>query len=82
MKHEVDKMMASQRLEMNLEKGRIRDELVIQDSRRNEAETRLDREINTLRTHIEQTKNDIIKYSMGFLVSMTAVGLGLMTACL
>jgi len=78
MKHEVDKMMASQRLEMNLEKGRIRDELVIQDSRRNEAETRLDREINTLRTHIEQTKNDIIKYSMGFLVSMTAVGLGLM----
>lgn len=71
-------MMASQRLEMNLEKGRIRDELVIQDSRRNEAETRLDREINTLRTHIEQTKNDIIKYSMGFLVSMTAVGLGLM----
>ena len=78
MKHEVDKMMASQRLEMNLEKGRIRDELVIQDSRRNEAETRLDREINTLRTHIEQTKNVIIKYSMGFLVSMTAVGLGLM----
>ena len=49
----------------------------IQESRRNESEIRLDREVNNLRTHVEQTKNDIIKYSMGFLVSISAVGLGL-----
>lgn len=48
-----------------------------QESRRNESEIRLDREVNSLRTHVEQTKNDIIKYSMGFLVSISAVGLGL-----
>lgn len=48
-----------------------------QESRRNESEIRLDREVNNLRTHVEQTKNDIIKYSMGFLVSISAVGLGL-----
>jgi len=77
LKHEVDKISSSNRLDINLEKGRMREEISVMESRRNESEIRLDREVNNLRTHVEQTKNDIIKYSMGFLVSISAVGLGL-----
>lgn len=77
LKHEVDKISSSNRLDINLEKGRIREEIREMENRRSESENRLDRELNNLRTHVEQTKNDIIKYSMGFLVSISAVGLGL-----
>ena len=49
-----------------------------QDNKTTQMELRLDREIQTMRTTIEAAKNDVIKYSVGTIASMTALGLGLL----
>jgi hypothetical protein len=41
-------------------------------------ELRLDREISSMKTTIEAAKNDVIKYSIGAIMSMAAVGMSLM----
>mmetsp|Transcript_60290 Transcript_60290/g.191530 ORF Transcript_60290/g.191530 Transcript_60290/m.191530 type:complete len:277 (+) Transcript_60290:139-969(+) len=74
-RYEVEKLTASARLDMNLEKGRIRDELGIHDNKRLAIETRLDREVNAMKTAIEQSKNELIKYTIGILATITTVGL-------
>ena len=78
MRYEVDKIAASQRLDLNLEKGRIRDELQTQNSRSVAVEVKLDKEVNAIRTSLEASKNDIIRYCVGTIVSLSAVGLGLL----
>ena len=78
MRYNIEKLTSSQKLDLNLEKGRIRDELQAQDNKVTQTELRLDREINGMRTNIEATKNEIIKYSVGTLVSMATVSLAVM----
>ncbi len=53
--------MAVQRLDLNLEKGRIRDELLSQNNKSIQTENRLDKEITNMRTTLEANKNDIIR---------------------
>lgn len=72
-----EKVMSSQKLDMNLERGRIRDDLQAQDNKTAAMEIRLDREIQAMRTTIEAAKNDVIKYSIGAVMSMAAVGMSL-----
>mmetsp|Transcript_3473 Transcript_3473/g.12524 ORF Transcript_3473/g.12524 Transcript_3473/m.12524 type:complete len:400 (-) Transcript_3473:199-1398(-) len=87
LRYELDKLTASQRLDTNLEKGRLREMMQLERDRSlelhqqtertlNAAQQRLDQEVHLLKTHLEATKNDVIKYCIGTVVSMLAVGLG------
>eukprot|EP00889_Picochlorum_renovo_P004117 jgi/Picre1/31147/NNA_006501.t1 len=48
-RYEVDKLTASQRLDLNLEKGRMRDELQSLRDKANELEIKVDKEVNSLK---------------------------------
>jgi len=76
LKYEVDKVISGHRLDLNLERGRIRDELQMHDTRAIDTAQRLDKEINDLKTSIEAGKSDIIKYCVGTIVGAVSVGLG------
>jgi hypothetical protein len=73
-----EKITTSQKLDLNLERGRLRDDLQRQDDKTGAMELRLDREISAMKTTIEAAKNDVIKYSIGAIMSMAAVGMSLM----
>ncbi|KAI5684123.1 hypothetical protein M9H77_05351 [Catharanthus roseus] len=75
LRHEIDKVTAGQRLDLNLERGRIRDELANQNQETANLTNKLDREIHALRAQLEAAKYDVIKYCIGTLVSISAVGL-------
>ncbi|XXG40191.1 hypothetical protein AAC387_Pa01g0971 [Persea americana] len=77
LRYEIDKVTAGQRLDLNLEKGRIRDELANQSAETSNLTNKLDREIHALRAHLEAAKYDVIKYCIGTLVSISAVGLAI-----
>ncbi|XP_050226469.1 protein FMP32, mitochondrial [Mercurialis annua] len=78
LRHEIDKVNAGQRLDLNLERGRIRDELAEQTAETSNLTNKLDREIHTLRAQLEAAKYDVIKYCIGTLVSISAVGLAVL----
>ncbi|KAM7479355.1 hypothetical protein LguiA_027568 [Lonicera macranthoides] len=75
LRYEIDKVTAGQRLDLNLERGRIRDELANQNAETTNLTNKLDREIHGLRAQLEAAKYDVIKYCIGTLVSISAVGL-------
>ncbi|KAF9620830.1 hypothetical protein IFM89_014767 [Coptis chinensis] len=75
LRYEIDKVTAGQRLDLNLERGRIRDELANQNAETSNLTNRLDREIHALRAQLEAAKYDVIKYCVGTIVSISAVGL-------
>eukprot|EP00210_Caulerpa_lentillifera_P002571 g2466.t1 len=76
-KHDIDKLTASQRLDLNLEKGRMRDELQTLRDKSVDLELKMDREINALKAGIEQTKNETIKYVVAILGTFVAAGIGI-----
>ncbi|KAJ4966379.1 hypothetical protein NE237_018228 [Protea cynaroides] len=78
LRYEIDKVTAGQRLDLNLERGRIRDELANQNAETSNLTNKLDREIHTLRAGLEAAKYDVIKYCIGTLVSISAVGLAVL----
>ncbi|KAF7809683.1 protein FMP32, mitochondrial-like [Senna tora] len=83
LRYEIDKVTAGQRLDLNLEKGRIREELSNQNAETTNLTNKLDRvsfncnvqEIHALRAQLEAAKYEVIKYCIGTLVSISAVGL-------
>ncbi|MBA0653463.1 hypothetical protein Goklo_020635 [Gossypium klotzschianum] len=82
LRHEIDKVTAGQRLDLNLERGRIRDELSNQSAGTSNLTNKLDREIHALKAHLEAAKYDLIKYCIGTLVSISAVGLAVVRVLL
>lgn len=78
LRYEIDKVTAGQRLDLNLERGRIREELGKQTSETTFLTNKLDREIHALRAQLEAAKYDVIKYCIGTLVSISAVGLAVL----
>ncbi|BDA45932.1 probable mitochondrial calcium uniporter regulator 1 [Coccomyxa sp. Obi] len=74
-KYEVDKLSASQRLDLNLEKGRMRDELQALRDKSNEMEIKMDRETNALKAAVEQSKNEVLRYSLSMILALMAAGL-------
>jgi hypothetical protein len=61
----VDKASSGQRLDLNLARGKIRDDLQGSEAKLATHTTRLDKDINALRTSLETTKSETIKYSVG-----------------
>lgn len=82
LRYEIDKVTAGQHLDLNLERGRIREELADQNAETSSLTNKLDREIHTLKTQMEAGKYEVIKYCIGTIVSVTAVGLGLLRVLL
>ncbi|KAI3669511.1 hypothetical protein L6452_40747 [Arctium lappa] len=78
LRYEIDKVKAGQRLDLNLERGRTRDELSNQNQETTNLTNKLDREIQLLRAEVEAAKYDVIKYCIGTLVSISAVGLAIL----
>ncbi|XP_076935123.1 protein FMP32, mitochondrial-like [Bidens hawaiensis] len=78
LRYEIDKVTAGQRLDLNLERGRIRDELANQSQETSNLTNKLDREIHSLKAQLEAAKYDVIKYCIGTLVSISAVGLAVL----
>ncbi|KAK6778132.1 hypothetical protein RDI58_024850 [Solanum bulbocastanum] len=78
LRYEVDKLTAGQRLDLNLERGRIRDELANQNAETTNLTNKLDWEIHALMAQIEAAKYEVIKYCIGTLVSISAVGLAVL----
>jgi hypothetical protein len=57
---------------------RIRDELAKQNEETTELTTKLDKEIHSLKAQLEAAKYDVIKYCIGTIVSISAVGLAVL----
>ncbi|WOK91453.1 hypothetical protein Cni_G00144 [Canna indica] len=73
LRYEIDKVTSGQRLDLNLEKGHIRDELNKQASANGELTSKLDREIHALGARLEAAKYEVIKYCIGTLLSLSAL---------
>ncbi|XLR22441.1 hypothetical protein S83_050341 [Arachis hypogaea] len=78
LRYEIDKVTAGQRLDLNLERGRIREELSNQNAETNNLANKLDRDVHALKAQLEAAKYDVIKYCIGTLVSISAVGLAVL----
>ncbi|GIL91215.1 hypothetical protein Vretimale_18873 [Volvox reticuliferus] len=72
-RHEIDKLNASQRLDLNLEKGRMRDDLQGIRDKTTELQIKVDRDINELKSSVEKAKNDTIKSVITILGTFSAI---------
>ena len=75
-RYEVDKLTSATRLDLNLEKGRMRDELQALRDKAAELEIKIDRETSLLKASIETTKNEALRFSIGVMVTFGTFGLG------
>ncbi|KAG1049021.1 hypothetical protein G6F43_008626 [Rhizopus delemar] len=71
LRDEIARTQASVRLDLNLEKGRVRDEASAQEIKMKETDTRIESEISGLRTQMEAIKFQIMQYMIG---TMTGAG--------
>lgn len=76
LKDEVGRTMASVRLDLNLEKGRIREEAVGQELKIKETETKIEQEVAMLRQQLEQVKFQTLQWLMGVCTGFAALLLG------
>ncbi|KAJ1617227.1 hypothetical protein T492DRAFT_1101385 [Pavlovales sp. CCMP2436] len=74
-KYEQDKTNANNRLDLNLEKGRVKELVQAQDARMLELKQSYQTKVAELRTQIEQSKLDSVKYSIGTIVTLLSLGL-------
>jgi hypothetical protein len=74
---EIKRTQASARLDLNLEKGRIREETNAQELKLKETETRIDQEVAGLRERIEAVKLSTLQWLMGVITGVIALMLGL-----
>ncbi|CAG8596894.1 12792_t:CDS:2 [Acaulospora morrowiae] len=71
---EIKRTQASTRLELNLEKGRIRDESSMLEMKLKETDTRFESEISNLRTQMESIKFQTLQYMIGKYSTLTGAG--------
>lgn len=81
LREEITRTMAGVRLDLNLEKGRIRDESSQQELKIKEVDTRIESEIAGLRTQIEQAKFSILQYLVGVATGAGALLVGYRQTC-
>ncbi|KAK2463707.1 hypothetical protein APHAL10511_004458 [Amanita phalloides] len=66
LREEITRTQAGVRLDLNLEKGRMRDESSRQELKIKEVDTRIEQEIAGLRTAIQTSKATTLQYLVGF----------------
>ena len=76
LRDEVQRTQASVRLDLNLEKGRIREEANSQDLKIKETETRIEQETAALRERLEAVKFSTLQWLMGVCTGTAAILLG------
>lgn len=76
LKDEIGRTQASVRLDLNLEKGRIREEAVSQELRIKETETKIEQEAGALRQQLEQVKFQTLQWLIGVCTGFAALTLG------
>lgn len=64
-KEEINKSLSSVRLDLNLEKGRIREESSIYDLKIKETDSRIDQEIANMKVQIESVKTQVLQWLFG-----------------
>lgn len=65
LREEITRTQAGVRLDLNVDKGRIKDESAQQELKIKEVDTRIESDIAGLRTQIEQAKFSILQYLVG-----------------
>ncbi|MCO5548988.1 hypothetical protein L7F22_002453 [Adiantum nelumboides] len=78
MRFEMDKVSSNQRLDLNLERGRMTEELAKQGAETSNLTNKLNKEIHALKTQLEASKYEVIKYCIGTIVSVIALGLAVL----
>ena len=76
LRDETGRTSASVRLDLNLEKGRIREEAVGQELKIKETETKIEQEVAALREKLEQVKFQTLQWLMGVCTGFAALLLG------
>lgn len=76
LRDEVSRTQASVRLDLNLEKGRIREEGLGQELKLKEVEARVDQEVAILREKLEQVKFQTLQWLIGVCTGFAALLLG------
>ena len=66
LREEITRTQAGVRLDLNLEKGRVREESSKQELKMKEVDTRIEQEIAALRTSIQASKATTLQYLVGF----------------
>ncbi|GMK58634.1 hypothetical protein CspeluHIS016_0600760 [Cutaneotrichosporon spelunceum] len=65
LREEITRTQAGVRLDLNVDKGRLKDDAAQQELKIREVDTRIESEIAGLRTQIEQAKFSILQYLVG-----------------
>jgi len=73
LREEITRTQAGVRLDLNLEKGRMREETSSQELKIRETDTRIEREIAELRTAIQASKATTLQYLVGFVTGCSAL---------
>lgn len=73
LREEISRTQGSVRLDLNLEKGRMRDESSGQELKITEVDTRIEQEIAGLRTAIQASKATTLQYLVGFVTGCSAL---------
>ncbi|KAL2270266.1 hypothetical protein VTJ83DRAFT_2450 [Remersonia thermophila] len=76
LRDEISRTQASVRLDLNLEKGRIREEAVSQELKIKETETKIEQEAAALRQQLEQVKFQTLQWLIGVCTGFAALLLG------
>jgi len=73
LREEISRTQAGVRLDLNLEKGRMREEASGQELKMKEVDTRIEQEIAALRTVIQSSKATTLQYLVGFVTGCSAL---------
>ncbi|KZT09887.1 DUF1640-domain-containing protein [Laetiporus sulphureus 93-53] len=73
LREEITRTQAGVRLDLNLEKGRMREESSKQELKIKEVDTRIEQEIASLRTSIQASKATTLQYLVGFVTGCSAL---------
>ncbi|MDI1493349.1 MAG: Protein fmp32, mitochondrial [Ramalina farinacea] len=76
LRDEISRAQASVRLDLNLEKGRIREEAKGQELKIKETETRIEQEVAGLKERVEGVKFSTLQWLMGVCTGTAALILG------
>ncbi|KAK4190563.1 DUF1640 domain-protein [Podospora australis] len=76
LRDEIGRTTAGVRLDLNLEKGRIREEAVSQELKIKETETKIEQEVAALRQQLEQVKFQSLQWLIGVCSGFAALMLG------